>query len=55
MKNLSDYDYEIFEEVCVQLPNMSPCEKNIVIKLISQGYNVKEIVEEICFPMGWDI
>ena len=32
MKNLSDY--EIFEEVCTQLPNMSLCEKNIVIDLI---------------------
>lgn len=52
MKNLSDY--EIFEEVCVQLPNMSLCEKNIVINLISQGCNTKEIIEHICFPIGWN-
>lgn len=52
MKNLSDY--EIFEEVCTQLPNMSLCEKNIVIDLISQGYNAKEIIEHICFPIGWN-
>lgn len=50
MKNLSDY--EIFEEVCAQLPNMPLREKNIVINLISQGYNVKEIIEHICFPIG---
>lgn len=55
MKNLSNYDYKIFEEVCAQLPNMSLCEKNIAINLISQGYDVKKIIEEICFPMGWDI
>lgn len=54
MKNLYDYEYEIFEEVCARLPNISLCEKNIVINLISQGYNVKDIIEEICFPMGWD-
>lgn len=54
MKNLSDYDYEIFEEVCAQLPNMSLCEKNIAINLISQGYSEKEIIEHICFPIGWN-
>ena len=53
MKNLSDY--EIFEKVCAQLPNMSLFEKNLVINLISQGYTIKEIVEKICFPEGWDI
>lgn len=52
MKNLSDY--EIFEEVCAQLPNISFCEKNIVINLISQGCNVKEIIEHICFPIEWN-
>lgn len=30
MKNLSDYDYETFEEVCAQLPNMSLCEKTLL-------------------------
>lgn len=52
MKNL--FDYEIFEEVCAQLPNMSLFEKNLVINLISQGYNVKEIIEHIYFPIGWN-